>query len=160
MRKLLSVCLLVTIVGVTVYGSGLADQGKPQDIPVAESLKYTRVYADSSGASHFADEEMEFELVDFAPPAPAISLSEVFNATSVTVISSPLGWYGDWHPTPQRQFVFILTGQLEAEVSDGEVRTFGPGSVALLEDTVGQGHISRIVSKERCYIVVVPLVDE
>ncbi len=160
MWKLFAVCLLVTIVGITVYGSGLADQRKPQDIPVAEPLKYTRVYADSSGASHVADEEMEFELVDFAPPAPAISLSEAFNATSVAVISSPLGWYGDWHPTPQRQFVFILTGLVEVEVSDGEVRTLGPGSVALLEDRVGQGHRTRVVGKERCYIVIVPLTEE
>jgi hypothetical protein len=29
------------------------------------------------------------------------------------------------------------------EVSDGEKRVFGPGSVLLVEDTTGKGHITR-----------------
>jgi quercetin dioxygenase-like cupin family protein len=130
------------------------------EIKAARPLDYTRIYADSEGESHFSDEEMSFTLVDFAPPAPAISLSTAFNAQSVAVISSPSGWDGDWHPAPQRQFIFILIGELEVQVSDGEMQTFGPGSVVLVEDTLGKGHVSRVVSKERCYCVVVPLAEE
>ena len=34
----------------------------------------------------------------------------------------------------------ILTGEFTGEVSDGEVRVFGTGSLLLLEDTTGTGH--------------------
>lgn len=131
-----------------------------KNIPVAEPLKYTRLFADSTGASHFEDLEFTFTLIDFAPPAPPISVSDIFDSDKVFVISSPSGWHGDWHPAPQRQFIFVLSGELEVEVSDGQVRRFGPGSVVLLEDTFGEGHISRMVSDVRGYVVVVPFEDK
>jgi len=36
-----------------------------------------------------------------------------------------------------------IDGRVELEVSDGEKRVFGPGSVLLLEDTTGKGHVTR-----------------
>jgi quercetin dioxygenase-like cupin family protein len=44
--------------------------------------------------------------------------------------------------------IFCLSGEIEAEVSDGEVRRFGPGAVILLEDTSGPGHITRVVGED------------
>ena len=152
------ICLIISGF-ILLVGSGV-EVFAQKNIPVAEPLKYTRLFADSSGASHFEDLEFTFTLIDFAPPAPPISISEVFESDKVFVISSPSGWDGDWHPTPQKQFVFILSGELEVEVSDGQVRRFGPGSVVLLEDTFGEGHTSRIVSDIRGYVVVVPFEDK
>jgi len=137
-----------------------AEQAESNTVPLAEPFQYTRLFADDAGASRFADEEMEFALVDFAPPAPAISLSKASAAQSVALMSSPPGWHGDWHPAPQRQLIIILSGELEVEVSDGQVRIFGPGSVVLVEDTFGEGHVSRVVRRERVYCVVVPLGEE
>ena len=76
------------------------------------------------------------------------------------VISSPPGWYGDWHPAPRRQLLFTLSGKLDVEVSNGEIRVFGHGSIILVEDTTGKGHVSRAISSERVYMAVVPLEDE
>ena len=42
--------------------------------------------------------------------------------------------------------------------SDGEVRSFGPGAVLLVEDTSGKGHISRVKRGERGSLVAIPLV--
>ena len=131
-----------------------------QGIGVSNLLPYTRVYSDSSGETHFADEEMAFDLVDYAPPAPPISVSGGVGAESVTFISSPPEWFGDFHPAPRRQFIFVLAGELEVEVSDGEARRFGAGSVCLVEDTDGRGHIPRVTSGERGVAVAVPLVDK
>lgn len=131
-----------------------------QQIDVSGPVPYARVYADADGASHFADDTLAFQLVDYAPPAPPISVSQVFGAENVSFISSPPGWFGDWHPAPRRQFIIVLVGELEVEVSDGEVRRLGPGSLCLVEDTVGMGHISRVVSSERGLAVAIPLVDE
>jgi hypothetical protein len=60
-------------------------------------------------------------------------------------MTMPSGWFGDWHPSPERQFFFQLAGEIETEVSDGEVRRFGPGSIHLLDDVEGKGHITRSV---------------
>ncbi len=139
------------------YAGGSSD---PQRIEVAEPMKYARLYSDSTGASHFADEGLTFTLADFAPPAPPISVSDTVESGGVAFISSPAGWMGDWHPAPQRQYWICLAGQLEVEVSDGEVRTFEPGAVVLVEDTWGKGHVSRVVGEERCYAVVVPLKEK
>jgi hypothetical protein len=100
---------------------------------------------------------MAFELKDFAPPALPISVGEAFATRGMAVLSSPAGWEGDWHPTPRRQFIIVLTGGLEVEVSDGEMRRFGPGSVILVEDTDGKGHVSRVLGDERGYSMSLPL---
>ena len=156
---------LIRIIGsvlfVIIVLSTVLITGQPQEmhlsIEVAAPLHYVRIYSDSNGQSHFGEVEATFQLVDYAPPAPPISVSEDLGAEGVSFISSPSGWFGDWHPAPRRQFTFMLAGELEAEVSDGEVRIFKPGDIVLVEDTTGQGHISRVVSKERVYLAVVPL---
>jgi hypothetical protein len=132
-------------------------QEQAESIKVAEPLRYARVYSDSAGESHFADEQILFRLTDYSPPAPPVSVSEVISAEGVVFLSSPSGWFGDWHPAPRRQFIFILSGEVEVEVSDGEVRRLEPGSICLVEDTVGKGHISRVVSTERAFLAAVPL---
>ena len=55
--------------------------------------------------------------------------------------------------------MFCLSGILEVEVTDGEIRRFGPGAVILVEDTTGKGHVSRIIGEERAFMVASPLVD-
>ena len=109
--------------------------------------QYVRLYADSDGESHFSDEEMELASVNFAPPAPPINISDSTPAKHFALIHSSEGWFGDWHPTPYRQFFFLLSGKAEIGVSDGEVRLFGPGSILLVEDTTGRGHTSRVIDE-------------
>lgn len=127
------------------------------DVEISEPLAYVRIFSDAVGDSHFSDEEMLFTLVDYAPPAPPVSVSTPMDAESVVLLSSPPGWHGDWHPAPRRQLMFLLSGELEVEVSDGEVRRFCSGAVILVEDTSGKGHVSRVVSDERGYMAAIPL---
>ena len=49
----------------------------------------------------------------------------------------------DWHNPPQHLLVLNLTGGVEYETSDGDVRRLTAGSVVLAEDTTGKGHITR-----------------
>ena len=106
-------------------------------------MKCTRMYADSEGESHFEDVEIELHETDFAPPAQPFYVSPPSPATGYSLVIGPVGWYGDWHPTPRRFIAFFFAGQDEMTVSDGEVRTFGPGDIVLQEDTTGKGHYSR-----------------
>ena len=120
-------------------------------------MKFTRIYADEFGESHFEDVEVNFDMVDFAPPAPPLGISQPTPAQRYRYLRGPVGWVGDWHPAPERQLMIYLSGEVEAEASDGEIRRFGPGSVILVEDTVGRGHRSRVLGVSDCLVAVVQL---
>lgn len=69
----------------------------------------------------------------------------------------PAGTFIDWHPAPQRQYVIILSGELEIGFGDGSFRRFGAGDARLVEDVTGQGHTTRTVGSAPVVTVVVPL---
>jgi quercetin dioxygenase-like cupin family protein len=66
----------------------------------------------------------------------------------------------DWHPAPQRQFVMILSGQLEIGFEDGSKKVFGPGDVRLVEDTTGKGHTTTALGSEPCVTATVGLKNQ
>src|SRR6266545_2842200 len=108
---------------------------------------YTRLHADANGESHFEDVESELTATDYAPPAPPLELSSFTAATQFGFMKAPAGWESDWHPSTARNLFVVLTGEWEVTASDGETRCFGSGSVLLVEDTIGKGHTSRVVSE-------------
>lgn len=120
-------------------------------------MKMYRLYSGSDGESHFEEQDLKLTSVDFAPPAPPLELSEYWDAERVSILRAPPGWYGDWHPAPKRQLMFYLKGKVEGETSDGTVRTMGPGSIVLVEDTTGKGHRSRVIGTDDVIIAVVQL---
>jgi mannose-6-phosphate isomerase-like protein (cupin superfamily) len=122
-------------------------------------MKITRVYTDDSGESHFEDVDIEFVNVNFAPPAPPLDISMMGSAVQYGILKAQPDWVGDWHPTPKRQVFFYLSGEIEAEVSDGEIRKFGPGDVTLVEDTKGKGHRSKVIGGNDVILAFVQLED-
>ena len=66
----------------------------------------------------------------------------------------------DWHPAPQRQFVVILSGQLEIGFEDGSKKIFGPGDALLVEDTTGKGHTTIALGNEPCITMTVGLAHQ
>ncbi len=104
------------------------------------SFPVTRTYADADGESHFEDIGLPLR-----SGGDIGSLSkEIPGATIVFRGNGPHYDY-DWHPAPARQFVLMMTGEIEIEVSDGEKRRFGPGQALLIEDTTGKGHKTKNV---------------
>jgi hypothetical protein len=113
-------------------------------------LSYVRIYATPDGESHFED-----VVVDLSPAMQASLLSETFAATGMNLRRNEVEYSLDFHPAPRRQFIINLTGTVEMQVSDGEVRRFGPASILLVEDTSGKGHTSRSAgSDERISVFV------
>lgn len=110
-------------------------------------MKLVRLYSDAHGVSHFEDLDMPLETVQYAPPSPAIDVSDPIPASRAVLFAVPAGYFGDWHPTPRRQLYFQLQGQLELGSSDGETRVFGPGDIVLVEDDVAPGHTTRVVGQ-------------
>ena len=122
-------------------------------------MKYTRLYSNDNGESHFEDVEIQFETIDFAPPAPPLDISVFGPAEQCSILRAKPGWRGDWHSAPFRQLHFYLSGEVEAETSDGEKRRIRAGAIVLVEDTTGKGHRSHIVGSSEVLIAVVRLVD-
>src|SRR5262245_57486540 len=48
----------------------------------------------------------------------------------------------DWHNPPRRLLVLWLTGEVEFETSDGDIRRLAAGSVVMAEDTTGRTHLA------------------
>ena len=124
-----------------------------------DKVKCLRIYSDAQGESHFGEFEVELKLTHYAPPMPPFGVSAPLPAARLLFASLPAEYYGDWHPTPCRQWGVILRGESEIEASDGEVRHLRPGDFLLVEDTTGKGHRSRVVGADEYVNLLVHLPD-
>jgi hypothetical protein len=106
-----------------------------------------RLYTGSDGQSHL-------EPIDLSrTPEWTRGLA----ATSIAFRENPVGWSLDWHPAPRRQFVIILSGELEIGLGDGSRHVFGAGDARLVEDTTGRGHTTRVHGNRPCVTATIPL---
>ncbi len=123
-----------------------------------EQLTYVRLFADEAGNSHI-ERDLAVSLVakNFAPPAPVIAVSTLQPASACAFLSVPAEYFGDWHPSPKRQWLAFISGRMEFETSDGERFIARPGSVVLLEDTRGPGHRSSVPAGEPAVMLAVQL---
>lgn len=122
------------------------------------SFAYVRLFADAEGNSQVEQElALQLEPTNFVPPAPAIHVSQLQPAAAYAFLSVPAGYVGDWHPSPKRQWVFFLSGQMEFEVSGGARYLGVPGSKVLLEDTTRRGHRSRVIDAAAAVMAAVQL---
>lgn len=106
-----------------------------------------RLYADKDGVSRIEDLRL----------GEHPELRSLGKTTGIMFNESPAGNFLDWHPAPRRQWVIILSGQLEIGLGDGSMRRFGPGDARLVEDVTGRGHTTRVVSDVPCVTAVVPV---
>ena len=65
---------------------------------------------------------------------------------SMKIRTMPGDYAMDFHCTEVRQYVVVLSGAVEMQVSSGERRLFASGSIILVEDKTGKGHQSRSVN--------------
>jgi hypothetical protein len=105
------------------------------------AFKITRVYSDADGESHFG--QLEVPLRDAGEIG---RLSEARPVGGIIFRENDADYDYDWHNAPQRQYIVMLDGEIEIEVSDGERRRFSGGDVLLVEDTSGKGHRTRTVN--------------
>lgn len=122
-----------------------------------DPVQYVRLYADEQGESHFEEVQVSLTPTGFAPPAPPLDISEFVGVRRFAFLRAPTGWFGDWHPAPARQFLVVLEGEFEVSASDGETRRFGAGSVLLVEDTTGKGHMTRALGEDEASAAVVQI---
>ena len=88
------------------------------------------------------------------------SWTEGIDVTQVRFGLRKAGVLQDWHPAPQRQFVVILSGQLEIGFEDGSKKIFGPGDARLVEDISGKGHTTIALGNEPCITMTIGLAHQ
>jgi quercetin dioxygenase-like cupin family protein len=122
----------------------------------SNQVTYHRISVDSHGESHFDIVTVEQSLARAAPPAAPFYVSEDRPASKYRFYTFEPGWVGELHPAPARQFLALLSGEVEMETTDGTVRRLGPGDLVLLEDTSGRGHVTRNTGDGYATFLVVP----
>ena len=101
-----------------------------------------RIFADAHGETHMEDFDITLQPRKLFKDNPPLRLSDNLAASSCHFCHVPEGEV-DWHNPPQHLLVLNLTGGVEYETSDGDIRRLAAGSVVLAEDTTGKGHITR-----------------
>lgn len=119
---------------------------------------YVRVRATETGDTIFVDDMFPLAVVHMwegrvdGKSAP-LDVAEVTVRRILEDSSDPFV-----HSAPAPQFIVVLDGVVEVEVSDGTKRRFGPSSIILMEDTGGKGHVSRwVVEAEQAEPIVLVL---
>jgi mannose-6-phosphate isomerase-like protein (cupin superfamily) len=107
-------------------------------------LTYQRIFVDDSGCSQFEECTLALATRDFAPPTTPLEVSELIPADGFAVLRFAPGWSGPWHPSPYRQWFFLLSGSITVTVGDGTERTLSAGDIVLLEDMGTRGHLTRV----------------
>ena len=106
-----------------------------------------RLYTGNDGQAHFEDLNV---------PAGEVETVALKTGADMTFRSTPDGTFSDWHTAPRRQYVIVLSGQMEIGIGDGTVRRLGQGDILQVEDLTGQGHTTRSVGNRVSATVPLP----
>ncbi|MFW5695577.1 MAG: hypothetical protein ACOCYB_10445 [Alkalispirochaeta sp.] len=117
---------------------------------MSDSYPITRIFTDSAGITHFED-----GLIDLSSAGEIGALSDPIDTNRTLFRSTGADYDYDWHPTPARQFILMMSGEIEIEVGDGAIRRFVAGDTLFLEDTTPPGHRTRNIGAVPRYSVFI-----
>ena len=96
-------------------------------------MQIVRIYTGNDNQTHFQSVDVAgFEPIATNPGQGPIRMNHGPGNTTM-----------DFHNAPRRQYVVLLSGQMEIETGLGEKRTLSTGDVLIAEDLTGKGHITR-----------------
>jgi hypothetical protein len=108
-------------------------------------MKVTRFTNAPDGGSQFVDVDIPIGNAATDTFGNTVHRSGVLPVQSTLLTEMPEGFYQDWHPASRRQLLFVLSGTLEVEASDGTKRRCSPGEVFLADDVGTRGHRTRTI---------------
>jgi len=122
-------------------------------------LKYVRLFVDAAGRSHFEDCTLQLGTRNFAPPTTPLAASDFMPAVGFAVVRFAPEWSEPWHPSPYRQWFFMMSGSVTVNVCDGTERTLCTGDIVLLDDEGTKGHLTRVNGGQQVVAVGVRVPD-
>jgi hypothetical protein len=115
------------------------------DASASRVKRYTKVVSLPDGRSAFEDDELRLDEQHVADDVPPMLVAGL--GTPQGVVFVQLTDFNEPHPAAVPQWVVMLRGVIEVEVSDGACRRFGPGDLVFAADTTGRGHVTRRVGE-------------
>ena len=110
-------------------------------------MRVFRIFTKDSGES--AIEIREVPMQGAARPA-----SGTYACSEIFFRETREGHVQDLHNAPRRQLIFLTSGILELESSDGRRYICRPGDLIFAEDMQGKGHITRSLRDIRGFVHV------
>jgi hypothetical protein len=98
------------------------------------TFKKTVLFTDTNGRARFRDEP-----VVLSEGTPQTSLTPLMSSNGYQLRHSPVGFRSTFHCTSAPQWVFILQGQMEIGLHNGESRVFVAGQHFYLADLLPEG---------------------
>ena len=108
-------------------------------------MKIVRFASGSDGGSQFVELGIPIDNASTDAFGNTVHRSSILPAQSTMVTEMPEGLYQDWHPASRRQLLFVLSGILEVETSDGKKHRCSSGEVFLADDVGSRGHRTRTI---------------
>lgn len=98
------------------------------------SLTKVVLFTDPAGRARFRE-----ELIDLTEGSPSSQLTPLMPSGGYQLRQSPVGFRSSFHCTGSPQWVFILGGQMEIFLQDGNSRLFKAGEHFYSADTLPEG---------------------
>jgi hypothetical protein len=115
---------------------------------VSNVKSYTRVVSTAEGDSAFEDAELHLNEQQISEGVPAMFVGALGSPPWVAYLHFA-AFDSEPHPASEPQWVVMLRGVIEVQVTDGTSRQFGPGDLVLATGTSGRGHITSTVGDPR-----------
>lgn len=118
-------------------------------------MDHLRIWADEAGESHLERVTTPRRVSPAEPGVAELRVSVPQPADRlefVTVVAHDQR--PDWHRGPRRQWVVFLDGWVRITTSDGDSERLPAGSVVLVEDLHGRGHVTEHEPGERRVLVI------
>ena len=96
--------------------------------------------------------ESAIELRQVPMSAGERPMSPTFQGGALFFRETAEGHMQSYHNAPRRQLIFLASGILELESSEGKRYICRPGDLIFAEDTAGKGHITRSLRDTRGFV--------
>ncbi|MCD9625337.1 hypothetical protein [Rhabdothermincola salaria] len=118
-------------------------------------MDYLRIWADEDGESHLEEVTLERRVHPAEPGVAELWQSAALPVSALHVVTVKAAEQRpDWHCGPRRQFVVFRDGSTRIATSDGDERRLAAGSLVLVEDLHGRGHLTEHESGDRRVLVI------
>jgi hypothetical protein len=119
------------------------------------AMDYLRIWADADGESHLEEVNLPRRVHPAEAGVAELWESEPLAVAGVSIVTVRAGEQApDWHRGPRRQFVVFLDGWVRIATSDGDRRELPRGSVVLVEDLHGHGHVTEHEPGDRRVLIL------
>ena len=108
-------------------------------------MKLISMQATADGGSRFREVTVPLDMQRQDEFGHILKLSTPYVSPAVQFVELPADMDQDWHTAPARQLVVVLSGEIEVETTDGEMRRWRAGQAFVPADVGGRGHRTRCI---------------